>query len=67
MGGTHITCCEMRDEYIILVGKSERKRPLGILGLDTAKTILMWVMKKQDVMVWTGCIWSRIGTSSWLL
>jgi hypothetical protein len=51
-----------------LVGKPERKRPLG-------KSTRRWVDNTKmdlkeiglDEMVWTGSIWFRIGTSGGLL
>jgi hypothetical protein len=30
-------------------------------------TILKWILKRYDVMVWIGSIWLRIGTSGGLL
>jgi hypothetical protein len=36
------------------------------LGIDGMK-ILRWILKKQDVKVWTGFIWLRILTSGVLL
>jgi hypothetical protein len=31
------------------------------------RIILEWHSGKEDVMLWTGCIWLRIGTSSGIL
>jgi len=36
------------------------------LGRD-GKISLEWILRKQDVKLLNGCIWLRIGTSSWLL
>jgi hypothetical protein len=48
-----------------IVGKPEGKRPLGRprrRWVDNIKIDL-----REDVMVWTGSIWLRIGTSRGLL
>jgi hypothetical protein len=52
---------EKRNSYRILVGKPERKRPLG--GL----IILKRRLERQDGVVWTWSIWLRIETSGGLL
>jgi hypothetical protein len=31
------------------------------------KIILKWILAKEDVVVWTGFVWLRIGTNSGLL
>jgi hypothetical protein len=54
-----------KEAYRILVGKPERKRPLG-------RPRRRWVdnMKidiREDGMVWTVAIWLMIGTSGGLL
>jgi len=36
------------------------------LSVD-GKIILQWILGKEGVNVWTGCIWIRIGTSGRLL
>jgi hypothetical protein len=41
----HIERIVIRNAYKNLVGKSERKRPLGNLGLD-GKIILKWILGK---------------------
>jgi hypothetical protein len=51
-----------RNTYIIFVGKPEGKTPLGRQGVDW-KIILEWILWKQGRMVWTGCIWFRIGVN----
>jgi hypothetical protein len=53
---------EKRNAYRILVGKPERKRPLGTPRLRLV-AILKWILERQDGMVWTGLIWPGIGTS----
>jgi hypothetical protein len=55
---------ETRNAYRILLGKPERKRPLG------RRPRRRWVDNiKIDLreMGWTGLIWLRIGTSGGLL
>jgi hypothetical protein len=47
--------------YRILVGKSERKRPLGDPGVDGG-IIIGWIFRKWDVGVWTGLGWLMIRT-----
>ena len=42
-----------RGVYRVLVGKPERRRPLGRPGLDGWK-ILGWIFKRWDVGIWTG-------------
>jgi hypothetical protein len=57
---------EGRDAYRILVGRSERRRPLG-------RPRCRWVDNvKMDIQevgwgAWTGLIWLRIGTGGGLL
>jgi hypothetical protein len=51
----HRACMgEMRYIYNILVGKPERKRPLGRLGIEWKISEL--ILGKQGGKVWTGCI-----------
>jgi hypothetical protein len=50
----------------ILAGTPEEKKQLGRIGLD-GRIILKIILKKYDVMVWTGFIWLRVGTSGGLL
>ena len=52
---------ERRGVYRVLVGKPEGKNHLGDPGID-GKIILRWILRKYDVVVWTGSIWLRIGT-----
>jgi hypothetical protein len=55
MGGACSTKGEKRNAYRLLVGKPERRRPLGRLR--------RWL----DGVTWTGLFWLRIGTSGELL
>jgi hypothetical protein len=63
MGGPCSTNGERRTAYRLLVGKSERKRPLGRprrrwvdnIGMDLGK------------VGWTGLVWLRTGTGGELL
>jgi len=50
---------ERRGVYRILVGKSEGKRPLGRPGRRREDNIKIYL---QDVGLWTGSSWFRIGT-----
>jgi hypothetical protein len=56
---------EKRDTYRILMGKPERKRPLG--RPRRGWTILKGILEREDGMVLIGLIWLRIGTSEGLL
>jgi len=60
MVGAYSTYVEKRVAYRVLVGKPERKRPLG-------RVILKRIFKKWDGEGWTGLIWLRIGTGCGLL
>jgi hypothetical protein len=52
--------------YRILVGKPEGKIPLE--DQDVGEwTILKWILERYYVMVCTGLIWLRIGTSRGVL
>jgi hypothetical protein len=66
MGRACSTNGEKRNVYRILVGKPEGKRPVGRPRLRWW-TILKLMLKRQRWNVWTGFIWSRIGTSIGLL
>jgi hypothetical protein len=57
---------EKRNAYRILVGKPERKRPLGRLRRRWVDSIKI-DFREIRWMVWTGSIWLRIGTSGGLL
>jgi hypothetical protein len=52
--------------YWVLVGKPERKRPLGDTGVD-GRILLRWIFGKWDVMVWTGLSWLSVETDGGLL
>jgi hypothetical protein len=43
------------------LGKLEGKKHLEDPGVD-GRIILRWVFSKEDVEVWTGSSWLRIGT-----
>jgi hypothetical protein len=57
---------KMRSMYKILVGKPERQRPLGRLGID-GRIILEWIVRKYSGKMWTGCVWLVIETTGRLL
>jgi hypothetical protein len=51
-----------RDAYRILVGRPERRKQLGDLGI-AGRIISKWIFKKWDERgSWTGLSWLRIGT-----
>jgi len=52
---------EERGMYWVLLGKPERRRPLGELGVDRW-ILLGWISRTWDVGIWTGLGWSRIET-----
>jgi hypothetical protein len=47
--------------YRFLVGKPERKRPLGNPDVDV-RIILGWIFRKWDVWLSNGLSWHMIGT-----
>jgi hypothetical protein len=50
---------EMRNAYIIVVGRCERRvkfKDIGIYG----RIILKCMLKISDVILWTGFIWHRL-------
>ena len=53
---------EKRGVYKVLVGKPERKRPLGRRRCRREGKIKM-DFRKRDVGVWTGSRWLKIGTA----
>jgi len=59
MGGT--CSAETNDVYRVLVGNPEGKDHLGDPGVD-GRIMLIWILRKWDVGVWTGSICLRIGT-----
>ena len=57
---------ERRDEYRVLVGKPEGKRPLGRPRYRWEDNIKM-DLQEVGWGTWTGMIWLRIGTGGRLL
>jgi len=49
---------ERRGLYEILVGKSERRKPLEDPGVDE-RIILKWIIKLWNVESWTVLIWLK--------
>jgi hypothetical protein len=47
----------------VLVGKPERRRPVGVVG----RIILKWILEEQGGKLWTLFIWLRIGTGGGIL
>jgi hypothetical protein len=58
---THLTLHQT--VYKMLVINPEGKDHLGDPGVH-GKKILIWIINKQDIRVWTGFIWLRIGCSN---
>jgi hypothetical protein len=56
---------EMTNAHKILIGKPERKRPLG-RPRHRWEDVRM-ILGKQGGKVWTGCMWFRIQTTGGLL
>ena len=52
---------ERRGGYRGLVGNLRKRHYLGDPGIDVTIKLL-WIFRKQDVGVWTGSSWLRIGT-----
>ena len=52
---------ERRGVYRVLVGKPERRRPLGRPRRRWEDNI-RWIFRKWDVSAWNGSSWLRIGT-----
>jgi hypothetical protein len=57
---------QKRNAYMLLVGKPERKRPLG-RQRHRWWIILGWILGRWDGVMWTGLVWLRIGTGGELL
>jgi hypothetical protein len=57
---------EMINAYNILVGKTERKRPLGRRRHRWEDNIKMDLREKGGKL-WTGCMWLRLVSSGALL
>jgi hypothetical protein len=43
----------------------EERGHLDDLGID-GRVILKWILRHLDARVWTGFMWNRLGTNSWL-
>jgi hypothetical protein len=56
---------EKRNAYRILVGKPEGKRQWEDQDIG-GWTILKYIFKREDGMVWIGFIWLRIGINGGL-
>ena len=54
-------CGARRGAYRILVGKPEGRNHLEDPGVDR-RIILIRIIRKWDLRVWTGLMWLRIGT-----
>jgi hypothetical protein len=50
---------EMKNAYKVLDGKPERTRSLGRYTCRR-EALLKWILRKQDMSVWSGFIWLRI-------
>jgi hypothetical protein len=57
---------EVRGAYNILVGRPERRRPLGRLGVD-GRTTLRWILGKYGLGMWIGITGLRMGIGGGLL
>jgi hypothetical protein len=57
---------ERRNAYRLLVGKPDRKRPLGRPGRRWVDNI-GWILERWNGVMWTGLVWLRIGTGGELL
>jgi hypothetical protein len=55
MGRACSTNVDKKNAYRILVGKPERKRPLGRRRC-TGRMISEWTLEREDVVVWIGLI-----------
>jgi hypothetical protein len=56
---------ERRDACSVLVGRPERKRPLG-RPMCRWKDNIKMIFKKWDGEEWTGLVWFSIGTGGGL-
>jgi hypothetical protein len=66
MGGA----CRMKggeEEHRLLVGESQRVRDHYEYHDVGGWIILRWILKRQNVVLRTGLVWLRIGTSGELL
>jgi hypothetical protein len=62
-----VQMAEKRTTYRLLVGKPERKKPLGRSRCRSVDNIKMDLLEIQEGVVWTGFVWLWIGTSGELL
>jgi hypothetical protein len=53
---------ERRSIFWFWWGNLRERSHLEDPGIDS-RIILKWILRKWDVVTWTGCIWIRIGTS----
>jgi hypothetical protein len=58
--GHVVSMVEGRGVRRVLVGKPERKRPLGRPDID-GRVILRWIFRKWEGAVGTGWSWLRLG------
>jgi len=56
----------MKDAHNVLVGKPERKRPVGRYQAKMGVNI-KWIFSKLGYGSWTGLIWLKIWTGDRLL
>jgi hypothetical protein len=50
-----------------ICGDARRKDTTGKTKTLSGWTVLKWILERQDVMVWIGLIWLRIGPSGGIL
>jgi hypothetical protein len=65
LGRAYSTYGENRNACRISVGKPKGNRPKENLDIGD-RVILKSISERQVVMIWTGLIWLRIGTSGGL-
>jgi len=58
---------EGRGVYRVLVGRPERKRPLGRARRRCGRITLKWALGREGSMGRTGFSWLRIRSNGWLL
>jgi hypothetical protein len=63
--GDAVCITKFRNAYIVCQKTLKGRYPLKHLFVD--EIILMWILKKWGIHMWTGFIWLRIGTGCWLL
>jgi hypothetical protein len=57
---------QLRNSYRNFLGNLKGKDRLGVISVH-GRIRLKWISKIQDIRMWTGFIWLRIGTSGGLL